>query len=438
MTQTSQAARPLAEAPMTWRQGLAVAICVALNALDGFDVLSISFASPGIAREWAINARVLGAVLSFELVGMVFGSIVLGQAADRLGRRKTVLLALGIMTLGMAATSQVQALWQLTATRLFTGFGIGGMLAVTNAMAAEYSNARWRHTAVAVMAAGYPVGGIAGGALAAMVLDGGVWRDVFLLGVGMTLLLLPLVLLFLPEPPAALLVPGRKVTLPQLNAALARLGQARLAALPPVPPAAPRTGLAALFSRELRWVTLLLTLAYFAHILTFYFILKWAPKVVVDMGYTPSAAAKVLMWANVGGLTGGLSLSVLARFWPLRWLLAGFMLASCAMVANFGQPHAGLDGLSWAAAMGGFCTNAGMVGLYALTASSFPAGVRAGGTGLVIGIGRAGAAVGPVLGGVLFAAGYSLAQVAALMGVGALVAAASVLAIGRLRQGLAG
>ena len=88
--------------------------------------------------------------------------------------------------------------------------------------------------------------------------------------------------------------------------------------------------------------------------------------------------------------------------------------------------------------MGGFCTHAGMVGLYALTASSFPAGVRAGGTGLVIGIGRAGAAVGPVLGGVLFTAGYSLAQVAALMGVGALVAAASVLAISRLRQGLTG
>lgn len=433
MTQTSDARGLLADAPMTGRQVLAIALCVLLNALDGFDVLSISFASPGIAREWAINARMLGAVLSFELVGMIFGSILLGQAADRLGRRRTVLLCLAVMTIGMAATSQVHALWQLTATRLFTGFGIGGMLAVTNAMAAEYSNDRWRHTAVAVMGAGYPVGGIAGGALAAMVLAGGGWRDVFLLGVGMTLGLLPLVLLFLPEPPAGLVNGRRRASPDQVNAALARLGHGPVDALPPAPAAPPRQGLGALFSPALRWVTVLLTLAYFAHILTFYFILKWSPKVVVDMGYTPSSAARVLMWANVGGLMGGLSLSLLARALPLRWLLVGFMLASTVMVANFGQPHGGLGGLSWAAALGGFCTNAGMVGLYALTASSFPSAVRGGGTGLVIGIGRGGAALGPVLGGVLFADGFLLAQVAAIMACGALVAAGALVVLGRLR-----
>ena len=37
---------------MTWRQMLIVLLCVLLNGLDGFDVLSISFASPGIAAEF--------------------------------------------------------------------------------------------------------------------------------------------------------------------------------------------------------------------------------------------------------------------------------------------------------------------------------------------------------------------------------------------------
>jgi MFS family permease len=284
---TNQAIDPralLAQAPMTWRQVVAIAICVLLNALDGFDVLSISFAAPGIAHEWAIKPTMLGAVLSFELVGMSFGSVVLGQVADRIGRRATVLLCLAVMTLGMAGTSQVQSLAQLTVTRLFTGLGIGGMLAVTNAMAAEYANDRWRHTAVAVMAAGYPVGGIAGGALAAMVLAGGVWRDVFLLGVGMTLALLPMVLVFLPEPAVALMSGKRQVKLEQVNDALGKLGHAGVSALPPAPEQAPRGGLGRLFSADLRWLTVLLTIAYFMHILTFYFILKWTPKVVVDMG----------------------------------------------------------------------------------------------------------------------------------------------------------
>lgn len=39
----------IAREPMHYRQVLTIAVATALNALDGFDVLSISFASPGIA-----------------------------------------------------------------------------------------------------------------------------------------------------------------------------------------------------------------------------------------------------------------------------------------------------------------------------------------------------------------------------------------------------
>jgi hypothetical protein len=42
----------LLERPMGRFQIIAIILCVALNALDGFDVLSISFASPGIVSEW--------------------------------------------------------------------------------------------------------------------------------------------------------------------------------------------------------------------------------------------------------------------------------------------------------------------------------------------------------------------------------------------------
>jgi MFS family permease len=67
--------------------GLSSRITIALNALDGFDVLSISFASPGIAQEWGINRAALGIVLSMELIGMALGSVFLGGVADKIGRR---------------------------------------------------------------------------------------------------------------------------------------------------------------------------------------------------------------------------------------------------------------------------------------------------------------------------------------------------------------
>ena len=40
-----------------------------------------------------------------------------------------------------------------------------------------------------------------------------------------------------------------------------------------------------LFAPGLIWITLIITLAYFLQITTYYFILKWTPKVFVDMGF---------------------------------------------------------------------------------------------------------------------------------------------------------
>ena len=77
----------IAREPMHFRQVIAIGIATALNSLDGFDVLSISFAAPGIARDWGIDRAALGLVLSMELIGMGIGALILGAMADRIGRR---------------------------------------------------------------------------------------------------------------------------------------------------------------------------------------------------------------------------------------------------------------------------------------------------------------------------------------------------------------
>ena len=92
---------------MSRLQILVVGITIALNALDGFDVLSISFASPGIANEWGIDRAALGIVLSMELIGMAIGSIFLGGVADKIGRRPTILGCLVVMAVGMFMATTV-------------------------------------------------------------------------------------------------------------------------------------------------------------------------------------------------------------------------------------------------------------------------------------------------------------------------------------------
>src|SRR5690606_18864307 len=65
--------------PMNLRQWIVVVLMILLNALDGFDVLSSAFAAPGISIEWGIPRSELGIVLSAELIGMGFGSVLLGS-----------------------------------------------------------------------------------------------------------------------------------------------------------------------------------------------------------------------------------------------------------------------------------------------------------------------------------------------------------------------
>ena len=45
----------MANSPMRLPQIIAIAICFLLNALDGFDVLAVTFAAPGIAKDWAVG-----------------------------------------------------------------------------------------------------------------------------------------------------------------------------------------------------------------------------------------------------------------------------------------------------------------------------------------------------------------------------------------------
>jgi benzoate transport len=413
------------KSPMGALQIAVVALCVCLVALDGFDVLSISFASPGIAADWGIDRGALGVILSAELVGMALGSLVIGSLADNVGRRPTILACLVLMTLGMYLASIASGVSALLAYRFATGLGIGGMLASVSAMTAEYSNQRRRNLAVTIMAAGYPAGAIVGGTVASLLLMSHDWRAVFVFGAISTGVFIPLVWFLMPESIEFLQHRRPRNALDRINRTLHRMRQQTVEALPERPEEPPKHNLGHLLSPGLARTTVMLTLAYFAHIMTFYFYIKWIPKLVVDLGHAPSAAGGVLVWANVGGVSGAVALGVLTQRFGLRGLVMGSMVGATITVALFGQTGADLGRLSLIAAAAGFFTNGAIVGMYAMFAQAFPTEVRASGTGFVIGVGRGGAALAPIVAGLLFVAGATLPTVAALLGSGSLLGAAA-------------
>jgi benzoate transport len=420
----------LAQSPMNAFQVMAVGICLCLNALDGFDILAISFASPGIASEWSINNTSLGVVLAMELFGMAIGSITLGGLADKIGRRPTILLCLTIMTAGMFCASLVTSVNQLLLIRLFTGLGIGGMLASTNAMTAEYSNAKYRNLAVILMSAGYPIGIIIGGSISTQLLVMYDWRAIFVFGSAVTGFFLFIVWFLLPE--SIEYLAGRRPAnyLERINKTLSKMGHERVSQLAENTDEVNKASFLTLFSSKLRAVTLLMMASYFSLVMTYYYILKWIPKIIVDMGFDASSAGTVLVWANVGGLSGALIFGLIATRYSLRTLLVADLIIAFCMVSAFGMGHETLKELSIIAAITVFFTNASIVGFFALMAKTFPAELRAGGTGVVIGTGRGGAALGPVVAGFLFTAGFGLQTVSILMASGALVAALCIACLG--------
>lgn len=404
-------------------QIVAVALCIALNGLDGFDVLAISFAAPGIAAEWGIGRGTLGIVLSMELLGMAAGSVLLGNVADRFGRRPTIIGCLIVMASGMFLAAIADNVVTLSATRLYTGLGIGGMLAATSAMVAEFSNDKQRDTNVMLNIAGYSLGAIVGGGVASALLAcTGAWESVFVFGGIVTTLLLPAVLLWLPESIDSLIARRPADALVRINRTLERLELAPVHTLPEAP-RVQSSSVVTLFSPTYIRTTSLLTLAYFAQILAFYYLQKWTPKIVVDLGHEPASAGLVLVCASVGGLLGAVFLGLLAQKCALRPIIITAMCAAFVMFGIFGVGHRDLLVLCGIVGVAGFFTNGAVVGMYPIMSRAFPAALRASGTGFAIGVGRGGAAAGPVLAGAMFAAGSGLWAVSLVMGAGALAAA---------------
>lgn len=163
----------LDNSPMTLLQFVIVGLTVLLNAMDGFDVLVIAVSASGIAEEWGLDRAALGFVVTAELFGMAIGSLVFGGAADKYGRRFTLLFCLTLMAGGMLAATTANNPYMLCLWRILTGLGIGGMLSCTNAVVAEFSNRRNRALCISLMVIGYPLGGIAVSLLAENVLVAG-------------------------------------------------------------------------------------------------------------------------------------------------------------------------------------------------------------------------------------------------------------------------
>jgi benzoate transport len=425
------------QSAMTSLQIAIIVIMFGLNALDGFDILSISLALPGIAEEWGINKAALGIVASMELIGMGLGSFFLGGVSDKLGRRPTTLGCLVIMSLGMFMVTATGSIFWLSFWRVVTGVGIGGLLTAITALSAEFSNSRRRDFCISMMAIGYPIGLVILGSIASQMLKSYDWRSVFYLGAGVTVAFIPLCYFLVPESVHWLTRKQPAGALEKVNKTLKRLKHAAIEVLPEATLEVRKKSVGDIFSPKLMATTMIVSCAYFLHVMTVYFILKWAPTIATDMGFSAAEGGNVLVWANVGGAIGGATLGFLTMKFSLKKLTLFVLVFNAIFVIIYGQTPEDLRIMSLLCALGGCFGNAGIVGLYAMFPHAFPTHARSFGTGFVIGFGRGGSVLSPWLVGFLFASDLQLPMVAMVIAIGS-ISGALVLMFLKLRTDTAG
>ena len=422
----------LAGAPMSRRQWIGVAVTLALSAMDGFDVLSVTLAAPALARDWALDPAALGVVLSAGLVGMAAGSLALAPLADLIGRRRMVFAALALTGAGMALTGFTSSALALSACRVLTGLGVGAMVPVINPLATEFANARRREFAIALMAIGYPIGGLLGGLTASWLLGSHGWPTLFWAGGLISVLLVPIVWLWLPEPLSFLIERPDERSLARANRLLSSFGHSPVAALPLPASRAGLVGLSDIFGRDMLRTTLGVTLVNLCYAMAVYYTLSWMPQLVAERGFQPAQAASVSLLASLAGVVGGAAFGWAAPSLGLKRLASVVFVAMGLLMIVFSAVPANLGALRGAGAALGVSLFAGAVAVHAIVSRSFDDRLRATGVGFVFGVGRIGSALAPLIAGVLFAAGAGPFGVSCGMG-GLAIAAALILSQVRVR-----
>lgn len=118
--------------------------------LFGYDIASVSGAILFIQKQLSLNSWEQGMVVSSVLIGAILGALGTSKFLDKYGRRKLLIWAAIIFTIGALGSGFAPEYWTLLVTRVILGIGVGITSALIPAYLHELAPKRM-HGAVATM-----------------------------------------------------------------------------------------------------------------------------------------------------------------------------------------------------------------------------------------------------------------------------------------------
>src|SRR5258706_5368973 len=385
-----------------------VVICILITMMDGYEVLVMAFVAPHLAKAWELGPVEIGYLLSAGIFGMAVGATFVSPLADKIGRRRHIIICLALITLGMGLAAAAQNVPQMVAFRAFAGLFIGAIISSVNIIVSEYSSDKRRGTVMGIYGIGLNAGVALGGAVTNMLIAAFTWRAPFVFGAIVTAAMCVLAIRTLPESIEYLIEKRPKRALEHYNAIADQLGYPRGTVLPAaLEPGEMHVTRKALFYGIMLLRTISLWLAYACVIAAFYFANTWTAKLISDASGDVTLGARTGVLIAVGGILGALlfaalSLKIRPRIVTVAMMFAGAIVF--VLYANYYQTTAIALTL---AVLVGMVANGGIAAFYAISPFVFPTTARGTGVGLMIGVGRGVAIIAPILTGYLLMGGWT-------------------------------
>ncbi len=159
--------------------------------------------------ELAIGSGSQELIVSAALFGAIIGSFAAGICADWIGRRKVLIAASALFTIGAISSGLASSLSLLIGARVIIGFGIGTVFVVSPLYIAEISPCHDRGRLTAINSLATAIGFFVAFCVEYFSASSGAWRFMLELG-AVPAVLLGLGMLFMPESPPWLSLRGLK------------------------------------------------------------------------------------------------------------------------------------------------------------------------------------------------------------------------------------
>ena len=377
---------------------------------DSMDTGLISFVLPVLAKEWGLTPEQVGWIGSIGLIGMALGAVLAGTIADRFGRKNVFAATVILYSVATGLCAVAWSYESLLTFRFLVGFGLGGELPVAVTLMSEYAPSKLRGRFIVLLESFWGVGWLVAALISFLLIPRFGWHIAFIIG-ALPALYVFLIRLHMPESIRYLISRGRVDEARQIILSLEKkLGvQSKPFDDDFEEESTPilKLNVFTLWHKAFRVRTLMLWLAWFGIVFSYYGIFMWLPSIIFSQGFADVKTFEYVLIMTLAQLPGYFAAAWLVDVIGRRYTLSIFLMMSGVCAYFFGNSHTVISILMWGAAMSFFNLGAWGV-IYTYTPELYPTAIRALGSGWAAGFGRIGGMLAPVLVGMLISYGVHI------------------------------